>query len=107
MCPEGFTGETCSTPELSTTAPRQQSEESSGMPPAAIAAIVAGLLVALCAVVVVVVVCILLRKRSSKRKCSYGLSHTHDVLKFTYKPIVTKHLLIFWVNKPVHHSYFS
>ena len=72
VCSEGFTGENCQTPDISTAAPRQsgEEEEESAMPAAIIAAIVAGLLVALlCAVVVtVIIVCIWLRKRSTKRE---------------------------------------
>ena len=72
VCPEGFTGENCQTPDISTATPRQQSgeEEKSAIPAAIIAAIVTGLLVVLlCAVVVtIIIVCIWLRKRSTKRE---------------------------------------
>ena len=71
VCPEGFTGENCQTPDISTATPHQQSgEEESGMSAAIIAGTAVGLLVALlCAVVVtVIIVCVCLRKRSTKRE---------------------------------------
>ena len=66
VCPEGFTGDKCSTSISPSPQPRSQ-EGSGGMPKAAIAGIVAGVLLAalVCAVLVVVGLCV--RRRRSRR----------------------------------------
>ena len=66
VCPEGFTGDKCSTKISPSPQPRSQ-EGSGGMPKAAIAGIVAGVLLAalVCAVLVVVGLCV--RHRRSRR----------------------------------------
>ena len=79
MCPEGFTGEKCSTEVPTNASPRptpQNREGSGGMSTAAIAGIVAGIVLAAlicCMVLTALVVCVRLRK---KKKSKYYTTST-------------------------------